>query len=45
MGEPIEKSVALLLESKQPPRLRSAAVLLLVASVGPIPSLQFAVGP
>src|SRR5262245_14375157 len=42
LGGPIEKSILLLFESKQPPRLRRAAVVLLVAPVEPEPSKQLA---
>src|SRR6185503_2023513 len=45
LGEPTEKSMLLLSESKQPPRLRRAAVVLLKLPVGPAPSKQLAVVP
>src|SRR6185503_999575 len=41
-GVVTEKSMLLLSESKHPPRLRSAAVVLLTFPVGPAPSKQLA---
>jgi hypothetical protein len=44
-GAPMTKSAALLSVSVAPSPLRRAAVVLLVAAVGPAPSKQFAAGP